>query len=138
MADRGLMTHASFVVSLCHALTGHAITWYSCGEAIGYTTYAWGPRAAASLYSLWRNSPEHWALLMSASYDYVGFGVAWDSASRTTYSSIALLEGPDTTPPVSRVLSKRVSGTTAQFAWTGSDPRLQTHTAGLQGYNVQY
>jgi uncharacterized protein YkwD len=138
MADHGLMTHASVDGSLSDALTIRAIRWYSCGEAIGYTTYGWGPRAAASLYSLWRNSPEHWALLMSATYDYVGFGVAYDTATRTTYSSVAFLEGPDRTPPVSRMLSKHVSGTTAQFAWTGSDPLLQTHTAGLQGFNVQY
>ena len=138
MADRGVMTHASVDGSLCDALAIRAIRWFSCGEGIGYTTYAWGPGAAASLYSMWRNSPEHWALLMSASYNYVGFGVAYDSGSRTTYSSIAFLEGPDQTPPVSRMSSKSVSGTTAQFAWTGSDPLLQTHTAGLQGYSVQY
>jgi uncharacterized protein YkwD len=138
MADRGVMSHASVDGSLCDALTIRAISWFSCGEAIGYTTCAWGPRAAASLYSAWRNSPEHWALLMSARSNYVGFGVAYDSASRATYASIAFLEGPDRTPPVSRMLSKSVSGTTAQFAWTGSDPLLQTHSAGLQGFSVQY
>jgi hypothetical protein len=138
MADHGVMTHASVDGSLCDGFTTHAITWFTCGEAIGYTTYAWGPQAAASLYSMWRNSPEHWALLMSASYNYVGFGVSYDSGSGTTYSSIAFLEGPDRTPPVSRMSSKSVSGTTARFAWTGSDPLLQTHTARLQGFSVQY
>ncbi len=138
MADRGVMTHTSAAGTLCDALAIRAIKWFSCGEAIGYTTDAWGPQAAASLYSMWRNSPEHWALLMSSSYNYVGFGVAYDSGSRTTYSSIAFLEGPDRTPPVSRMSSKSVSGRTAQFAWTGSDPLLQTHTAGLQGFAVQY
>lgn len=138
MADHRVMTHTTVDGSLCDGFTIHAIRWFSCGEAIGYTTNAWGPRAAASLYSMWRNSPEHWALLTSASYNYVGFGVAYDPGSRTTYSSIAFLEGPDRTPPVSRMSSKSVSGTTARFAWAGSDPRLQTHTAGLQSYSVQY
>lgn len=138
MADRGLMTHTSVDGSMCDAYAIRAIQWFFCGEDIGHTRYAWGSQAAASLYSMWRNSPEHWALLMSAEFNYVGVGVAYRSASRTTYASVAFLEGADRTPPMSRILSKSVSGTTARFAWTGSDPLLQTHTAGLKDFNVQY
>lgn len=138
MADRGVMTHTSVDGSMCDAFTIRAIQWFMCGEAIGDTTAAWGSQAAASLYTMWRNSPEHWALLMSADFNYVGIGVAYRSASSTTYASIAFIEGADRTPPVSRVFSKSVSGMTGRFAWTGSDPLLQTHTAGLMDYNVQY
>jgi hypothetical protein len=30
------------------------------------------------------------------------------------------------------------SGTSLTFHWSGYDPLLQTHTAGLRGFNVQY
>jgi hypothetical protein len=74
--------------------------------------------------------------MMSPYYNYVGIGVARRS-NGMTYASIVFLEGPDRTPPVARMASRSVSGTTVRFSWTATDPRLQTHTAGLRDYNVQ-
>ncbi len=60
------------------------------------------------------------------------------AASATTYATIAFLEGADRTAPWGRMRTKSVSGTTIRFTWAGSDPLLQTHTAGLRDFNVQY
>jgi uncharacterized protein YkwD len=136
MATRGLLSHDSVDGSVCNALTTRSIAWYRCGEDIGYTTATWGTTAARYIYNLWKHSAAHWALMMSPYYNYVGIGVARRS-NGMTYASIVFLEGPDRTPPVARMASRSVSGTTVRFSWTATDPRLQTHTAGLRDYNVQ-
>ena len=138
MAAHDRLTHDSVDGTVCDALTARAIRWHSCGENIGYTTYPWGPEAAASLYSMWEHSPAHWALLMSSQFNYIGIGTAYRSASATTYATIAFLEGADRTAPWGRMRTKSVSGTTIRFTWAGSDPLLQTHTAGLRDFNVRY
>lgn len=138
MAANGRLSHDSVGGSACDALTARSIRWYSCGEDVGSTTSPWGSKAAASLYSMWKNSASHWALLMSSRFNYLGIGVAYRSASATTYASIVFLEGPDRTAPWAKMRTKSVSGTTIRFTWSGADRLLQTHTAGLRDYNVQY
>lgn len=138
MAAHGKLTHDSVDGTICDALTARSIRWYSCGEDVGYTSYPWGSKAAASLYSMWKHSPAHWALLMSSRFNYLGIGVAYRSATATTYASIVFLEGPDRTAPWARMRTKSVSGTTIRFTWSGADRLLQTHTAGLRDFNVQY
>lgn len=138
MAATGRLSHDSVDGTVCDALTARSIRWYSCGEDVGSTTSPWGSKAAASLYSMWKRSPAHWALLMSSRFNYLGIGVAYRSTAATTYASIAFLEGPDRTKPGARMRAKSVSGTTIRFTWSGSDPLLQTHTAGLRDFNVQY
>lgn len=136
MASRNLLTHDSVDGSACNALTTRSIYWYRCGEDIGYTTATWGTASAKYIYSLWRHSAPHWALMMSSSYNYVGIGVARRS-NGTTYASIVFLEGPDRTRPIARMRTKSVSGRTVRYTWSATDPRLQTHTAGIKNYNVQ-
>ena len=47
-------------------------------------------------------------------------------------------ESVDHTPAAARNGTLDGSGTTVRFAWSGYDPRLQTHTAGLRSFDVQY
>jgi len=136
MAAQGVLSHSSYDGAPCDAMTVWAIRWYRCGEDIGFTTATWGTTSAKYIYSLWRNSAPHWALMMSSRYNYVGIGVARRS-NGATYASILFLEGPDRTRPVARVRSRSVSGTTVSFTWGATDPRLQTHTAGVRDYYVQ-
>lgn len=138
MAATGRMTHDSVDGTACQGFVKRAIRWYRCGEDIGWTTAAWGSRAAANLYSLWKHSPTHWALMMSPRFNYVGVGFAYRSSSRQTFGSIVFLEGPDRTPPVAKMASKRSIVTTVHFAWSDWDPRLQTHTAGIRDFNIGY
>jgi uncharacterized protein YkwD len=135
MAARGKLSHDTVDGSACNAMTKRSIFWYRCGEDVGMTTATWGTRAAKFIYSLWRKSPAHWALLMSNRYNYLGVGVARRS-NGSTYSSIVFIEGPDRTAPIARMLTRSVSGRTVRFTWTGSDARLQTHTSGLKNFNV--
>ena len=136
MATKGRLTHDGLDGSVCDAMTKRSIFWYRCGEDIGMTTATWGGGSAAYLYSLWRHSPGHWALMMSSRFNYVGVGVARRS-NGSTYAAIVFLEGPDRTRPIARMRSRTVTGTTLRFTWSSTDPRLQTHTAGIKNYNVE-
>jgi uncharacterized protein YkwD len=136
LASKDLLSHSAAGCLSCQ-LGSRNIQWYGFGEAIGWTTYPWGDQAAASLFSAWRNSPGHWALLMSAKYNYVGIGVAYRSSGRKTYGSIVLTESIDQTRPWAKMLSGYVNGDDVTWTWTGDDTPLQTHTAGFKDFDLQ-
>lgn len=136
MASAGLLSHQSVDGDVCQAMTKRAISWYRCGEDIGFTTASWGTQSARFIYNLWKHSPAHWALLMSSRYNYLGVGFARRS-NGTTYASLTFIEGPDRTRPIAHMRTKSVSGTTVGFTWSASDPLLQIHTAGIRNYTVQ-
>lgn len=137
MVASGVLSHWTGGRTVCDEVEDRSIAWYSCGEDIGTTDAAWGPAAADWLYGLWRASPSHWAAMMSPDYNYVGIAFALRSDG-STYASIVFLEGPDRTRPSARMTTRSRSGTTVRFGWAGSDPRLQTHTAGLRNFDVRY
>lgn len=137
MAARGVLTHTSWDGAPCTMYAKMKITWYGCGEAIGFTSAAFGSAAATFLFNLWKASPDHQALLMSASYNYLGIGVSYRASTHTTYASILFLEGPDRSPPVARYLHQGVSGHDVNWSWTAADPLLQTHYAGFKSYDVE-
>ncbi len=119
------------------AMTNAGIAWYSFGEAIGETSYPWGSRAASNLYSMWKNSAVHHAIMFSSSYNYIGIGIVRNSDG-TTWSSILFSESPDHTRPGARNGSLIRRGTAIRFSWSGYDPALQTHTAGLRSFDIEY
>ncbi len=137
MASAGVLSH-TIAGNLPTTLTNRGIQYWSLGEAVGYDTYAWGTTSAWALFRLWKASPAHWALLMSSKFNYVGVGVAYRSANHATYGSVVLTESVDHTRPVSHMIKATRSGTTVTWYWTGHDPLLQTHTAGLRGFDVDY
>jgi uncharacterized protein YkwD len=138
MASTGDLSHSSFGGEVWTALDARGVATYSSGEAIGSTTAAWGNAAASYLYGLWRDSPEHWALMMSGTYNYIGIGLAYRAETAETYGSLVFAEGPDTTRPVSEMTGAGVvAGRTIFFRWRGRDALLQTHTAGLRDFDVQ-
>lgn len=119
------------------ALDGRGIDWLGYGEIIGMTGWGPGQQAADSLYSMWKNSDVHRAIMFSASFNYVGVGVA-KASDGSTWASIVMTESLDHTLPVARNGSLVRSGNDLTFRWSGSDPRLQTHTAGVRSFNVQF
>ena len=135
MAAKGLLSHNSVDGSACTAMSKRSIYWYRCGEDIGWAT-GWGTKTAKYIYTLWRHSPAHWSLLMSTHYNYMGIGVARRS-NGSTYASIVFLEGPDRTRPIAKMKTRTVSGRDIRFTWSATDPKLQTHTAGIKDYNVE-
>jgi len=138
MASAQVLSHNAAGGDPGRALTASGLQWYSFGENIGVTSYPWGSQAAASLYSMWKASPTHHAIMFSGTYNYIGVGIA-RSSDGTTWSSVLFTESADHTPAAARNGSlTRVGATSLHLTWSGSDPLLQTHTAGLRGFNVQY
>lgn len=138
MAASGTLSHQAAGGDPGAALTARHLQWYSYGEIIGESSYGWGYAAAANLYSMWKASPVHHSIMFSATYNYVGVGIA-RAANGSTWASILFTESVDHTPPVARTGSLTlIRGTSIHFTWSGADPLLQTHTAGLRSFDVLY
>lgn len=134
MARTGSLSHPSCLGCL---FTSYGVTWYRVGEALASTSWPWGSQAAQSIFNVWKGSSLHWSLLMSSSFNYIGLGVALASNGRT-YAAAELSESRDHTKPWARMGTSSRSGTTVSWTWTGADTKLQTHTAGLKNFDVQY
>ncbi|MGH2473938.1 MAG: CAP domain-containing protein [Candidatus Limnocylindrales bacterium] len=134
MANEGVLSH-SVAGSLAATLTSRDIQWYAHGEVIAYTS-ASRSASPAELFRLWATSPPHWALLTSTRFNYLGIGLAY-SSSGLTYGSIVLTESRDRTGARAKGVRASVSGDDIRWTWRGSDPALQTHTAGLRNFLVQ-
>jgi len=137
MASTGVLSHTIAGCLSC-SLSSRGIQKYSDGEVIAENTYPWGDQSALALFNWWKGSPEHWSLLMSRTYNYLGVGVAYRSSNKMTFGSVVLTESVDQTGGWSRMGSGSASGTTVSWSWNGGDIWLQTHTAGLRNFDVQY
>jgi uncharacterized protein YkwD len=134
MASADVLSHG-VAGSIESSLDRRGIQSYRRGEVIAYSSMS-GSAGAAHLFELWASSPPHWALLTSGSFNYLGVGLATSGSGRT-YGSIVLTESKDRTGARARVVSATVTGDDIRWTWRGSDPRLQTHTAGLRDFAVQ-
>lgn len=134
MASADVLSHG-VAGSIGPSLDGRGIQWYRHGEVIAWSS-ATGSAAAAHLFELWRTSASHWELLTSASFNYLGIGLARSGSGRT-YGSIVLAESNDRTGARATMLSASVTGDEIRWRWRGADPSLQTHTAGLRDFAVQ-
>ena len=137
MADTNTLSH-SVAGNLGSQLNNRNVHWYRYGEAIGYTTARWTEDAAKSLYAMWKRSAPHWRLLMSDDFNYVGVGMDYRSSNRKTFGAIVLTESRDHTGARARFSGASRGGDDLRWSWTGADVRLQTHTAGLRDFDVQY
>lgn len=137
MADSNTLSHGAGG-DLGLQLANQDVPWYRYGETIGYTGAAWTYDAARSLFDQWRRSSAHWSLLMSDRFNYVGVGLAYRSSDWRTFGSVVLTESPDMTDPSAWIVQASRSGDTIRWVWSGRDPWLQTHTAGLRDFDVQY
>lgn len=138
MAARNTLSHTAAGGSVGSALDARSIQWFGFGEVIGWSGYGWSTKAVSHLVSMWMGSSGHRPLLLSSRYNYVGAGLVYDSSTGRTWASVVFIESVDRTRPLASMTGSSVSGTTIRFAWTGKDPRLQTHTAGLRSFDVQY
>jgi uncharacterized protein YkwD len=135
MASTGVFKHPSCVKCM---FDSRGIQYFSGTEVISWSGYELSENPASSLFSAWRNSSLHWGILMSAKYNYIGLGVADRSSTNGTYAAGLLTESRDRTKPWAQVRGGSRSGTTVSWTWTGADTKLQTHTAGLRSFDVQY
>jgi hypothetical protein len=132
MASAGVLSH-SVAGSLQAGLNSRGIQWYGYSEVIAYSSGA--TSAAKHLFDLWASSPAHWAHLMSRSFNYLGIAMA--TSSGVTYGAVILTESRDRTGARGRMGTASVSGNDVSWTWGGSDPLLQTRTAGLRDFTVQ-
>jgi len=137
LAVLNVLDHAA-AGDLTDQLAAADVQQFGWGEDIGWTGYAWGQDAARSLYGMWKNSPEHWTLMMSPDFNYVGIGLGYRQAGNATFGSIVFTDSADKTPPAAEMTAATRTGTTVHFSWTGTDVVLQTHTSGIASYDVQY
>lgn len=136
MASRNVLSH-TVAGDLRSQIGAKRMPYYGFGEDIGFTPAAHGSAAVADLFRMWKASPQHWQLMMSANYNYVGIGLSYRSGNRRTFGSIVFTESRDLTGSRARVVSVRQVGRNTVWTWDGWDPRLQSHTAGLNDFDVQ-
>lgn len=137
MASNNVLNH-TIGGDLGAQLDARDVVWYSYGEAIGYSSRAWADAAARQLYDTWMASDAHRALLMSTKFNYVGVGLALRTSNDRTFGTVVLTESLDENGARSWFLGVDVQGDDIHWSWTGADLPLQTHTAGLRDYDVQY
>jgi uncharacterized protein YkwD len=137
MASTNTMSH-TVGGNLANQLLYRDVQWYRYGETIGWSSSAWTVDAAKAIYRMWMSSSEHRALLMSTRFNYIGVGLAYRSSNSRTFASAVMTESLDHTRAVARMTAARRSGDDLYWSWNGYDPRLQTHTAGLRDFDVQY
>ena len=138
MAANGDLSRDSWGGAIFDAVELVGVSAWSSAEAVASTNATLGPDAAAYLYNLWRGSPQHWGFLMSSTFNYIGVGVAYRAATGESYASLVFAEAPDSSAPVVAMTGAGRSGRTVFFTWSGRDAQLQTHTAGLRDFDVQY
>jgi uncharacterized protein YkwD len=137
MASANTMTH-TIGGNLSSQLDSYGVNWYRYGENIGWSTASWPSTSAKGIFNAWMNSSAHRALILSSRFNYIGVGLAYRSSNRKTFSSAVFAETSDHTKAVGRVSRRSRSGDDIRWTWSGYDPRLQTHTAGLRDFDVRY
>jgi uncharacterized protein YkwD len=135
MAGTGVLALPSCMSCM---LTTYGVQKYNYGGIASWSTYNWGSDAATSIWQGWKSHSTQWAKLMSSTMNYIGIGIGYRSANRSTWSAVFVTESKDRTSPWARMTSVSRSGTTVTWWWTGADTKLQTHTAGLKNFDVQY
>ncbi len=137
MASRNILSH-TIAGNVGSQLTSRGIKWYGWGDAIAYNNYQKGTYATAQLFAQWKGSKPHWDLLMSAKFNYIGVGMAYRSSNGRTFGDVVLIDGPDRTAPSATMTGVSRDGNDVTWTWRGSDYVLQTRTAGVASYEVQY
>jgi len=137
MASANTMSH-TVGGNLSNQLAYRDVQWYAYGETIGWSSATWTVEAARSIFNGWMNSAPHRALLMSTRFNYIGLGLAYRSSNARTFGSAVMTESRDHTSAIARMTGAQRSGDDLRWTWSGYDPRLQTHMAGLRDFDVQY
>lgn len=138
LAGAASFSHAAAGGNLAPALAQAGLHWYAWGENIAQGSGGLTSTTVAGIYKAWRRSASHWAILMSRTMNYVGFGVTVRASGGQVFASVVFTESRDHTAPGAKIDGVTLSGTTITFAWQGDDAPLQTHWAGLRDYDAWY
>jgi uncharacterized protein YkwD len=138
LASSAYFTHVAAGGSLTPRLEQAGVQWYAWAEDIAWVSGGLSSTTAGRTFDAWKQSPSHWDVLMSATLNYVGFGAVLRASDGRVFVSAVLTESPDHTAPRGRMTRATRAGTTLEFSWTGYDPLLQSHWAGLRDFDVWY
>ena len=136
-ADTHTLSHAAAGGNVGDALNAASIPWSWYGEALGMTGASLSEAGARQIFDAWIASDPHRAILRSDVNNYVGVGVA-RADDGSTWVSLIATQSPDHTAPVASTVSVTRSGRTLTYAWSGADPKLQSLTAGVRSFDLQY
>ena len=143
MAATDLLSHTNpDGSSVFDAIVEAGIPWFGAGEVIGWNSYQSVTDSAAQVVAAWLESPGHRAVLLSADFNYVGFGVAVSPTTGYRYYAGVFLKRTDRTGAWVKsggtsVVPLDATRSRVTVRWTGGDPLLQVLTAGVQDYEIQ-
>jgi hypothetical protein len=137
MASRNILSH-TVAGDVGSSLSSRGTRWYMWGDAIAYNNQPNGTYATAELFAQWKGSKPHWDLLMSPKFNYIGVGMAYRSSNGRYFGDVVLIDGPDRSPPGAAMVDVKRDGNDVTWTWRGWDTILQTRTAGVATYEVQY
>jgi uncharacterized protein YkwD len=142
MAENQIMSHTEpDGTKVWDRINEAGITWYAGGEIIAWNHYPLQYSPAEAIAAWWA-SPGHHSIMVSTGYNYFGFGAAVSTDGKLYYAGV-YLKMPDHTAPrarFTRVSSYVVDARHRRVTvyWGGGDVRLQTLTAGLFRFQVQF
>ena len=117
------------------------IVRYRAGEIIAYNYTSDYLASAKGAILQWIGSAPHRAILLSADYNYVAFGMAVHESGRRYWAGV-FIKGPDRSPawstlytPIKEAYS--ATRTRVRFRWAGGDTKLQVLTSGLRSFEIQ-
>jgi uncharacterized protein YkwD len=123
-------------------ITAKKITWYGAGEIIAWNNYPTLATSVAAANNQWLNSPDHKAIVVSTSYNYVGVGLALGTNGKKIWTAV-YMRGPDLTGAKAKAATPTVAnGATSDskrvtVTWSGGDVPLQVLTSGFHSYQIQ-
>jgi uncharacterized protein YkwD len=129
--------------SVFDILSTSGITWFGAGEIIAVNNYPTFDTSLQRANLDWLNSPGHYAIVVSTSYNYVGVGLAVDTATGKKFWTAVYMKGPDRTGARATIRTPSISaGSTSarrrvRVSWSGADVQLQVLTSGLYTFRVQ-
>jgi uncharacterized protein YkwD len=143
MAANDAMSHvAPNGQSVFDLLTGAGVAWYGAGEIIGKNNYPTASTSVDAVIRGWLGSSSHRAIMLSTSYNYVGYGVAVSKTGYRYYAGVFVRQRDETGPwarfgtPVKRAVDATHLRVTVR--WSGADTPLQVLTSGLAYYQVDW
>ena len=143
MAATDVMSHTNpDGTDVFDAIVAAGIPWFGAGEVLVWNSWPTEADSTTQAVAAWFGSPSHATILLSADYNYAGFGAAVSPISGKRYYAGVILKRTDRTAAWAKVGTSTHTVVDASRArvtvrWTGGDPRLQVLTAGLRDYEVQ-
>ncbi len=122
-------------------LSAGGVGWYAAAEIILWNTYSTEKTSVEAAIKAWMASSGHRAIMLSANYNYVGFGAAVSASGKRYYAGVFVKQRDETGAwaKLGSVSRQAVDGGHVRltFHWTGGDPRLQVLTSGFRLFQLQ-